>query len=112
MYSLTPARSTVVEDLHKRAGQDTKNGIAFMYLKYNQPDQTFENDIESLLQQLLAPNGVPIPIRELNHSGLHHPSPQLTPKNTFEGSMKILPPTDLWGERHDRQKEKRRVDTL
>lgn len=32
-----------------------------MYLKYNQPDQTYENVIGSLLQQLLAPNGVPIP---------------------------------------------------
>ncbi len=54
-------RSIIVEELRKQARQQSNFGVAFMYLKYNQPSQTFENVIGSLLRQLLAPDDVPIP---------------------------------------------------
>ncbi|KAL3471355.1 hypothetical protein BJX99DRAFT_263375 [Aspergillus californicus] len=56
----TVITSIIVEDLRKQARQNNNIGVAFMYLKYNQPDQTFGNVIGSLLQQLLAPSGVPV----------------------------------------------------
>ncbi|KAL4804848.1 hypothetical protein BDV18DRAFT_161941 [Aspergillus unguis] len=57
----TVIASIVVEDVREQAKRTNGIGVAFTYLKYNQPEQTFANVLGSLLQQLVVPDAVDIP---------------------------------------------------
>ncbi len=50
-----PSRSIIINYLRQSRPEDSKDriGITFIYLKYNETDQTFDNILSSLLEQLL-----------------------------------------------------------
>ena len=50
-----PGRSIIINHLRQSRPEESKDrtGIAFIYLRYNESDQTCDNVLSSLLKQLL-----------------------------------------------------------
>ena len=63
ILSFTDSRKAIIINrLRQGRPQELKGpiGITFVYLKYNETDQTFDNILSSLLQQLLQdPEDIP-----------------------------------------------------
>lgn len=55
IYSITDPRSIIINHLRQGRFETSKGyiGITVIYLKYNEPDQTFDNILSILLKQLL-----------------------------------------------------------
>lgn len=69
IHSITdPRRSIIINHLRQGRPEESKGlvGITFIYFKYNETDQTFDNILSSLLKQLLQDSeGIPPDILSL-----------------------------------------------
>src|SRR5436190_20415353 len=68
LHILTRSRSIVVDHLRRRRAEckSSNIGIASIYLKYNDPEQTLDNILASVLKQLAQDHeSVPKPLQEL-----------------------------------------------